>query len=65
MTTLRAEGSHSFSSSSWGKTEEDGLSVPFYLSALKNNPDSEKVEHIIVVYNTGLGRLLLLYKINK
>lgn len=55
MNTLGVEGSHSFNSSSWeGKPEEHGLSIPFYLSALKNNPDSEKVEHIIVVYNTGL-----------
>lgn len=54
MNTLGVEGPHSFNNSSWGKPEVDGLSVPFYLSVLKNNPDSETVKYFIVFYNTRL-----------
>lgn len=52
MNTLGVEGPST--TAPGGKPDVDGLSVPFYLSALKNNPDSEKVEHMMVFCNKGL-----------
>lgn len=48
MNASGVEGPHSSTTAPGGKPEVEGLSVvPFYLSALKNNPDSEKVEYSI------------------
>lgn len=47
MNASGVEGPHSSTRAPGGKPEVEGLSVPFYWSALKNNPDSEKVEYII------------------